>query len=176
MWLRCPKARIRLSTENRRAGSSKQRHRGYGGSLRRVRCQANDLAYASTLGWMQVEPQQRNAHPREDQSGSMNLPTSVAERVKVGSKNRVADTFVLCAAIQGALHIASSFCGFSERKWAAKAARTYSQAATYAHIARLATQTVDFRGFHLNYGRTFPRPCLMSERRVRGTPYSALLT
>ena len=32
---------------------------------------------------MQVEPQQRNAHPsEEDQSGSMNLPTSVVERVK----------------------------------------------------------------------------------------------
>jgi len=26
-------------------------------------------------GWMRVEPQQRNAHAREDQSGSMNLPT-----------------------------------------------------------------------------------------------------
>ncbi|MGB9023786.1 MAG: hypothetical protein WCC94_10185, partial [Candidatus Bathyarchaeia archaeon] len=40
-------------------------------------------AYASTLGWMRVEPQQRNAHPsEEDQSGSMNLPTSVAERIK----------------------------------------------------------------------------------------------
>ena len=33
------------------------------------------LAYASTVGWMRVEPQQRNAHPREDQNGSMNLPT-----------------------------------------------------------------------------------------------------
>ena len=54
------------------AGSSKQRHREYGGSLRRVRCQANGLAYASTLGWMRVEPQQRDAHPREDQGGSMN--------------------------------------------------------------------------------------------------------
>jgi len=32
---------------------------------------------------MQVEPQQRDAHPsEEDQSGSMNLPTSVAERAK----------------------------------------------------------------------------------------------
>jgi hypothetical protein len=50
--------------------------------VNRVCCQANGLAYASTLGWMRVEPQQRNAHPTEDQSGSMNLPTSVAERVK----------------------------------------------------------------------------------------------
>jgi predicted DNA-binding transcriptional regulator len=35
MWLRCPKPRIRLSTE-KWAGksSSKQRHREYGGSLR----------------------------------------------------------------------------------------------------------------------------------------------
>ena len=31
---------------------------------------------------MKVEPQQRNAHPTKDQSGSMNLPTSVEERVK----------------------------------------------------------------------------------------------
>jgi len=63
-------------------GSSKRLCREYGGSLRRVRRQANGLAYASTLGWMQVEPQQRNAHPsEEDQSGSMNLPTSVAERI-----------------------------------------------------------------------------------------------
>jgi hypothetical protein len=31
------------------------------------------LAYASTMGWMRVEPQQRNAHPREeDRGGSMN--------------------------------------------------------------------------------------------------------
>ena len=30
---------------------------------------------------MQVEPQQRDAHPTEDHSGSMNLPTSVAERI-----------------------------------------------------------------------------------------------
>ena len=60
--------------------------REYGGSLRRVRCQANGLAYASTLRWMQVEPQQRNAHPsEEDRSGSMNLPTSVEERVKDSS-------------------------------------------------------------------------------------------
>ena len=45
----------------------------YGCPLRRVRRQANGLAYASTLGWMRVEPQQRNAHPsEEDQSGSMN--------------------------------------------------------------------------------------------------------
>jgi hypothetical protein len=59
-----------------------RKHREYGGSLRRVRCQADGLAYASTLGWMQVEPQQRNAHPsEEEQSGSMNLPTSVAERI-----------------------------------------------------------------------------------------------
>jgi hypothetical protein len=40
------------------------------------------------MGWMQVEPQQRNAHPTKDQSGSMNLPTSVEERVK--DKNRKA--------------------------------------------------------------------------------------
>jgi len=33
------------------------------------------------VGWMRVEPQQRNAHPTEEQSGSMNVPTSVAERV-----------------------------------------------------------------------------------------------
>jgi hypothetical protein len=59
-----------------------RRHREYGGSLRRARCQANGLAYASTMGSMRVEPQQRNAHPTEDQSGSMNLPTSVAESVK----------------------------------------------------------------------------------------------
>jgi len=40
------------------------------------------LANASTMGWMRVEPQQRNAHPREDRSGSINLPTSsVEERV-----------------------------------------------------------------------------------------------
>jgi hypothetical protein len=33
---------------------------------------------------MQVEPQQRDAHPsEEEQSGSMNLPTSVAERSQV---------------------------------------------------------------------------------------------
>jgi hypothetical protein len=30
---------------------------------------------------MRVEPQQRNAHPTEDHGGSMNLPTSVAERI-----------------------------------------------------------------------------------------------
>ena len=54
----------------------------YGCPLRRVCCQADGLAYASTMGWMQVEPQQRNAHPsEEDRSGSMNLPTSVEERV-----------------------------------------------------------------------------------------------
>ena len=58
-----------------------RRHREYGGSLRRVRCQANGLAYASTLGWMRVEPQQRDAHPTEDHNGSTNLPTSVAERI-----------------------------------------------------------------------------------------------
>ena len=81
MWLRCPKTRIRLPTEIGGAGSSKRWCREYGGSLRRVRCQANGLAYASTLGWMRVEPQQRNAHPTEDQSGSMNLPTSVEERI-----------------------------------------------------------------------------------------------
>jgi hypothetical protein len=63
-----------------------RKHHEYGGSLRRVRRQANGLAYASTLGWMQVEPQQRNAHPTKDHNGSMNLPTSVAERV-----NRDAD-------------------------------------------------------------------------------------
>ena len=63
-------------------GSSKRWYREYGGSLRRVRCQANGLAYASTLGWMRVEPQQRDAHPTEEQSGSMNLPTSVEERIK----------------------------------------------------------------------------------------------
>ena len=83
MWLRCPKPRIRLSTEIGGAGSSKRLCREYGGSLRRVRCQADGLAYASTMGWMRVEPQQRNAHPsEEDRSGSMNLPTSVEERVK----------------------------------------------------------------------------------------------
>src|SRR3990170_8764376 len=82
MWLRCPKPRIRLPTENSGAGSSKQRHREYGASLRRVRCQANGLAYASTLGWMRVEPQQRDAHPTKDHNGSMNLPTSVEERIK----------------------------------------------------------------------------------------------
>ena len=65
-------------------GSSKRLCREYGGSLRRVRCQANGLAYASTLGWMQVEPKQRNAHPTEDHNGSMNLPTSVEERVNDG--------------------------------------------------------------------------------------------
>jgi len=84
MWLRCPKPRIRLPTEIGGEGSSKQRHHEYGGSLRRVRRQANGLAYASTLGWMRVEPQQRNAHPTQDHCGSMNLPTSVAERVKNG--------------------------------------------------------------------------------------------
>jgi hypothetical protein len=92
MWSGCPKARIRLPTEIGGAGSSKRLCREYGGSLRRVRRQANGLAYASTLGWMQVEPQQRNAHPsEEDQSGSMNLPTSVEERVKepsAGSRQR----------------------------------------------------------------------------------------
>ena len=68
-------------------GSSKQRHREYGCSLRRVRCQADGLAYASTLGWMRVEPQQRNAHPsEEDRSGSMNLPTSVEERINESSR------------------------------------------------------------------------------------------
>jgi len=73
MWSACPKTRIRLPTEIGGAGSSKQKHREYGCSLRRVRCQANGLAYASTLGWMRVEPQQRNAHPsEEEQSGSMN--------------------------------------------------------------------------------------------------------
>jgi len=41
------------------------------------------LAYASTMGWMRVEPQQRNAHPREDHCGSMNLPTSVEERINI---------------------------------------------------------------------------------------------
>ena len=59
-------------TEIGGAGSSKRLCREYGGSLRRVRCQADGLAYASTMGRMQVEPQQRNAHPTEDQSGSMN--------------------------------------------------------------------------------------------------------
>ena len=56
----------------------------YGCPLRRVCCQADGLAYASTMGWMRVEPQQRDAHPTEDRSGSMNLPTSVEERVKEG--------------------------------------------------------------------------------------------
>ena len=41
------------------------------------------------MGWMQVEPQQRNAHPTKDQSGSMNLPTSVKERVKGTLQNRL---------------------------------------------------------------------------------------
>jgi hypothetical protein len=72
MWLRCPKTRIRLPTEIGGAGSSKRLCREYGGSLRRACCQANGLAYASTLGWMRVEPQQRDAHPTKDQSGSMN--------------------------------------------------------------------------------------------------------
>ena len=48
MWLRCPKTRIRLSPEIGGEGSSKQRHREYGCSLRRVRCQANGLAYAKS--------------------------------------------------------------------------------------------------------------------------------
>ena len=51
------------------------RRPGYGCLLGRVRCQANGLAYASTMGWMQVEPQLRNAHPTEEQGGSMDLPT-----------------------------------------------------------------------------------------------------
>jgi hypothetical protein len=51
----------------------------------RAPVKANGLAYASTMGWMRVEPQQRNAHPREEQSGSMNLPTSVAERINFHS-------------------------------------------------------------------------------------------
>jgi hypothetical protein len=47
----------------------------YSCPLRRVCCQADGLAYASTMGWMRVEPQQRNARPsEEEQSGSMNLP------------------------------------------------------------------------------------------------------
>ena len=44
----------------------------YGCPLRRVCCQADGLAYASMMGWMRVEPQQRNAHPTRDQNGSMN--------------------------------------------------------------------------------------------------------
>jgi len=32
---------------------------------------------------MPVEPQQRDAHPIEDHCGSMNLPTSVAERINM---------------------------------------------------------------------------------------------
>jgi hypothetical protein len=45
-------------------------------------CKRYGLAYASTMGWMPVEPQQRNAHPsEEDRSGSMNLPTSVVESI-----------------------------------------------------------------------------------------------
>jgi hypothetical protein len=83
MWSGCPKARIRLPTEIGRAGSSKRLCREYGCSLRRVRCQANGLAYASTLGWMRVEPQQRNAHPTEEPCGSMNLPNSFAERINL---------------------------------------------------------------------------------------------
>jgi hypothetical protein len=39
----------------------------YGCSLRRVRRQANGLAYASTLGWIRVEPQQRNAPNRRSE-------------------------------------------------------------------------------------------------------------
>ena len=62
------------------AGSSKQTHREYGGSLRRVRCQANGLAYASTLGWMRVEPQQRNAHPTEDQRWKHESPDFQSRR------------------------------------------------------------------------------------------------
>ena len=53
-----------------------RRHHEYGGSLRRVRCQANGLAYASTLelpGMAGVRSMR-----------SMNLPTSVAESVKAG--------------------------------------------------------------------------------------------
>jgi hypothetical protein len=80
----CLKTRIWAPTRRkRRRGSGNRRHE-YGCSLRRACCQANGLAYASTLGWMRVEPQQRNAHPREDRGGSMNLPTSVAERVNQG--------------------------------------------------------------------------------------------
>ena len=53
--------------------NSKQRRREYGGPLRRVRCQADGLAYAFTVGWMRVETQQRDAHPTEDHhGGSMN--------------------------------------------------------------------------------------------------------
>jgi hypothetical protein len=61
--------------------------REHGGSLRRARCQANGLAHASTLEWMRVEPQQRDAHPTEDHNESMNLPTSVAERVNTRNES-----------------------------------------------------------------------------------------
>jgi hypothetical protein len=77
MWSGCPKTRIRLPTEIGGAGSSKQKHREYGCLLRRVRCQADGLAYASTLelpGMAGVRSMR-----------SMNLPTSVAERVKVAT-------------------------------------------------------------------------------------------
>ena len=42
-------------------------------TLTSVRFQADGLAFASTLEWMQVEQQQRNAHPTKDQCESMNL-------------------------------------------------------------------------------------------------------
>ena len=83
--MECLKTRIWAPTRRkRRRGSGNRRHE-YGCSLRRACCQANGLACASTMGWMRVEPQQQNAHPREDHGGSMNLPTSVAERVKIAS-------------------------------------------------------------------------------------------
>jgi hypothetical protein len=43
---------------------------------------------------MQVEPQQRNAHPTKDQSGSINLPTSVAERIKLALLGSLSPYFV----------------------------------------------------------------------------------
>jgi hypothetical protein len=41
------------------------------------------------MGWMRVEPEPLYAHPtEEDQSGSMNLPITFAERVKYYSLER----------------------------------------------------------------------------------------
>jgi len=44
---------------------------------------------------MQVEPQQRNAHPTEDHNGSMNLPTSVEERIKLALLGSPSPHFVV---------------------------------------------------------------------------------
>jgi len=45
-----------------------------------------------TLGWMRVEPQQRNAHPTEDHCGNMN-PRDFSRGESQGS--RVLDVLVL---------------------------------------------------------------------------------